>query len=54
MTVKGGASNVFVYYWVMKGLKDGMTLKEAIEAVESTLHTTFPDDMKARIRQECQ
>ena len=56
MTIKGGARPETVFHTVQMLMKDGLTVQEAIEKVESILcggRGHLPEHIKSLIRQEC-
>ena len=53
MTIKGGATQETIFDSVKILMEKGMSFSEAIEEVEGILHGKLTDDLKDRIRQEC-
>ena len=51
--IKGGAREGTVFHSVNVMMAKGMTVQQAIVEVEKILRCQLPEDIKARISQEC-
>lgn len=51
--VKGGATPKTIFESVQLRVKEGKTVKEAIEEIEAILRCEMPDSIIDRIYQEC-